>query len=165
MAEVTVNSGIENVTIGIEAVAHTHLINDVTDITATATELNILDGATITTTELNYVDGVTSAIQTQLSGKANVNHKHYEEGIQNISFTSGSSTGSVTFSETITPAPNVIASISGGASSTGKIYSVLIYNVISTGFNYQVFEMKNDSGTIKIETSNSTSVKLSWIAV
>jgi hypothetical protein len=37
---------------------------------ATATELNILDGATLSTTELNYVDGVTSAIQTQLDAKA-----------------------------------------------------------------------------------------------
>jgi hypothetical protein len=38
-------------------------------VTATAAELNILDGATLTTTELNYVDGVTSAIQTQLDAK------------------------------------------------------------------------------------------------
>lgn len=38
-------------------------------ITATASEINILDGATLTTTELNYVDGVTSAIQTQLDAK------------------------------------------------------------------------------------------------
>lgn len=39
-------------------------------LTSSASELNILDGATLTTTELNYVDGVTSAIQTQLDGKA-----------------------------------------------------------------------------------------------
>lgn len=39
-------------------------------VTATSTELNILDGATLTTTELNYVDGVTSDIQTQLDAKA-----------------------------------------------------------------------------------------------
>lgn len=39
-------------------------------ITATAAELNKMDGVTATTTELNYVDGVTSAIQTQLNGKA-----------------------------------------------------------------------------------------------
>jgi hypothetical protein len=36
---------------------------------ASATELNILDGATLTTEELNYVDGVTSNIQTQLNAK------------------------------------------------------------------------------------------------
>ena len=40
-------------------------------VTATATELNKLDGATISTTELNYVKGVTSAIQTQLNNKIN----------------------------------------------------------------------------------------------
>ena len=39
-------------------------------ITATATELNKLDGVTATTAELNYVDGVTSNIQTQLNAKA-----------------------------------------------------------------------------------------------
>ena len=40
-----------------------------TAVTATATELNVLDGITATTTELNYVDGVTSSIQTQLVAK------------------------------------------------------------------------------------------------
>ena len=45
-------------------------INEDVAVTATATELNILDGATLSTTELNYVDGVTSAIQTQLNAKA-----------------------------------------------------------------------------------------------
>ena len=38
-------------------------------ITATAAEINKLDGVTATTAELNYVDGVTSNIQTQLNGK------------------------------------------------------------------------------------------------
>lgn len=43
-------------------------------VTATAEEINKLDGLTATTTELNYVDGVTSNIQTQLSGKAPTSH-------------------------------------------------------------------------------------------
>ena len=38
-------------------------------ITATAAELNHLDGITATATELNYTDGVTSNIQTQLNAK------------------------------------------------------------------------------------------------
>lgn len=41
-----------------------------TDVTATATELNIMDGVTATTAELNYVDGVTSNVQTQIDTKA-----------------------------------------------------------------------------------------------
>ena len=38
-------------------------------VTATAAELNKLDGVTVTAKELNYVDGVTSNIQTQLNNK------------------------------------------------------------------------------------------------
>ncbi len=45
-------------------------LSDVIDVTASASEVNILDGATLTVTELNYVDGVTSNIQTQLDSKA-----------------------------------------------------------------------------------------------
>ena len=45
-------------------------------VTATAAELNKLDGVTATTAELNYVDGVTSNIQTQLDGKAASSHNH-----------------------------------------------------------------------------------------
>ena len=46
-------------------------VQDLSDlsITATASEINVLDGITASTTELNYTDGVTSAIQTQLNGK------------------------------------------------------------------------------------------------
>ena len=44
-------------------------LSKITDVTATAAEVNVLDGITATTTELNYVDGVTSAIQTQIDGK------------------------------------------------------------------------------------------------
>ena len=47
---------------GIETADLTKLHN----VTADANELNILDGATLTTTELNYVDGVTSSIQGQI---------------------------------------------------------------------------------------------------
>ena len=48
-------------------------LSKITDVTATASELNVLDGITATTTELNYVDGVTSAIQTQLNNKVAAN--------------------------------------------------------------------------------------------
>jgi microcystin-dependent protein len=45
-------------------------INENVNLTATSTELNVLDGITASTTELNYVDGVTSSIQTQIDTKA-----------------------------------------------------------------------------------------------
>lgn len=48
-------------------------LNKLHGVTADAAELNILDGATVTTEELNYLDGVTSAIQTQLDNKVTKN--------------------------------------------------------------------------------------------
>lgn len=48
-------------------------VNVLDGITASTAELNILDGVTATTTELNYVDGVTSAIQTQIDNKVTKN--------------------------------------------------------------------------------------------
>jgi hypothetical protein len=44
-------------------------LNILDGVTSTTAELNLLDGVSATTAELNYLDGVTSAIQTQLDGK------------------------------------------------------------------------------------------------
>jgi hypothetical protein len=51
--------------------SHDHVISEITDLTSTAAELNILDGVTATTAELNFVDGVTSGIQSQVDSKQN----------------------------------------------------------------------------------------------
>ena len=45
-------------------------LNIMDGVTATATELNIMDGVTATTAELNHVDGVTGNIQTALDSMA-----------------------------------------------------------------------------------------------
>ena len=70
-------------TLGITATAAE--LNIMDGVTATAAELNKLDGCTATVTELNYVDGVTSNIQTQLNGKVptsrTVNGKALSENI------------------------------------------------------------------------------------
>lgn len=58
---------------------------DISDVTASAAELNILDGATLDVTELNYVDGVTSSIQTQLDGKASLNGATFTGTVSGIS--------------------------------------------------------------------------------
>jgi hypothetical protein len=60
---------------------------DGVSVTATAAELNILDGLAATTTELNYVDGVTSGIQAQLDAK--------------LAKTGGTMTGNVDFGDGI----------------------------------------------------------------
>jgi len=55
-----------DVTLDVDLSAVTIPASQISDLTSTAAELNILDGVTATTTELNFVDGVTSDIQTQL---------------------------------------------------------------------------------------------------
>ena len=60
----TVQASFPNVT-GAMTATHTEL-NIMDGVTATTAEINLLDGVTATTTEINYIDGVTSAIQTQI---------------------------------------------------------------------------------------------------
>lgn len=67
ITDVTASASELNVLDGITA--STAELNILDGVTATAAEINVLDGITATTTELNYVDGVTSSIQTQLNGK------------------------------------------------------------------------------------------------
>ena len=78
---VTYDSGTS--TVGIDQTAIGITTSQISDLTATAAELNILDGVIATTaeinildgvtadaTEINYVEGVTSGIQSQLDDKA-----------------------------------------------------------------------------------------------
>ena len=50
--------------------ATTAELNILDGVTASATEINLIDGVTATTIEINYIDGVTSSIQTQMNTKA-----------------------------------------------------------------------------------------------
>jgi len=53
-------------------VATSLTVSQISDLTANATELNVLDGipGTLTATEIGYLDGVTSSVQTQLNAAA-----------------------------------------------------------------------------------------------
>ena len=64
--------------------ATTAELNILDGVTATASELNALDGITATATELNYTDGVTSAIQTQLDAKAASSHTHTKSDLTDV---------------------------------------------------------------------------------
>ena len=57
--------------VGAEWVDHTLVLANVTDVTATVAQVNVLATipSTLSGTELGYVDGVTSSIQTQLDAK------------------------------------------------------------------------------------------------
>jgi len=67
ISDLTATAAELNILDGVTATAAE--LNILDGATVTAAELNILDGATVSTTELNYVDGVTSNIQTQLDSK------------------------------------------------------------------------------------------------
>ena len=68
LAELGVTASAAELNIMDGVTATTAEINILDGVTATAAELNILDGVTATTAELNHVDGVTSNIQTQIDG-------------------------------------------------------------------------------------------------
>lgn len=75
-------------------------------ITATASELNVLDGITSTVTELNYCDGVTGNIQTQLnntvklSGNQTIDGNKTFEGVIRLTDPEASLTPSIYTDET-----------------------------------------------------------------
>ncbi len=54
-------SEVDTLLAGKSATGHTHTLANITDVTASAAELNILDGATVTTAELNILDGLTAS--------------------------------------------------------------------------------------------------------
>jgi hypothetical protein len=63
-------------------------LNILDGVTATTAEINKLDGVTATTTELNYVDGVTSAIQTQLDRRLElINETVLTSSASDVTFT------------------------------------------------------------------------------
>lgn len=128
-------------------------------ITASAAELNKLDGCTATTTELNYVDGVTSNIQTQLNNKAASSHSH-----SYLPLAGGTMTGNITL-RTIsgswiqgkTSAPI----IAGGASSTsGTAYYPIIMGKTDAGDVWNLGHGANDQvgfwGFYNERTSNGS---------
>ena len=67
---------VDNTADSAKSVKYATTSGNLTNLTATVTELNVLDGITATTAELNYTDGVTSNIQTQLNSKASSSHTH-----------------------------------------------------------------------------------------
>ena len=91
-------------------------VSQISDLTANATELNVLDGipAGLTATELGYVDGVTSAVQTQLN-TLTTNVATNATAISNVSVTAGSQTKTYGAGETstITLSGNVLSPVIG----------------------------------------------------
>ena len=94
-------------------------------ITATAAELNKLDGCTATVTELNYVDGVTSNIQTQLNGKAASSHTH-----SYLPLSGGTLTGTLN-SRAIVPTATNTYSLGTSSLKYSAAYATTFYGSLS----------------------------------
>ena len=118
-------------------------INVLDGVTATTAELNILDGVTATTAELNYVDGVTSAIQTQIDGKAATTTQ------DTAAWEAGTST-----TETIVSPAKVKAAVEALATGGGFSYNAVsgATQALDVG-SYNFF----DAGTLTADTTVSFS--------
>lgn len=104
----------------------------ITDVTASASEVNVLDGITASTTELNYVDGVTSSIQTQLNNKQALVSSATADDIAFLN-----SSGQVTDSgKSVTTSVAVSSSASDAKIPTEKAVRTAIDSAIIGGVHY-----------------------------
>lgn len=113
-------------------------------VTATAAELNLLDGVTATTAELNYTSGVTSAIQTQLDAKAPL--------------ASPTFTGTVDVSgATLTLADN---QISGDKVEGGTIAATTITDLTTSTVNIGLWDIKLSTNDLVFEYNGTAVFKI-----
>ena len=110
----TIKATVPNVTGAITA-SHSEL-NVLDGATVTTAGLNVLDGITATTAELNYTDGVTSSIQTQLDTKAPIASPTFTGTVAAPSVTTTTANiGTVDLGDwTITEASGVLKFATGG---------------------------------------------------
>ena len=119
-------------------------------ITATAEEINKLDGMTASKTELNYLDGVTSSIQTQLNNRVTLNTTQTISGLK-------------TFAR---DAASVLYVENTAATSTSK-YSAIVFQragsnigIIAAGFDTNYLYRANPAFSTMytiLDTGNYTS--------
>lgn len=105
---------------------------DITGLTATSAELNVLDGILPTTTELNFVDGVTSSIQTQINGKANSTHTHVIGDITGVT----ASVTELNYSSGVTSSIQTQINGKAASSHTHTLSNISDVSATSTEVNY-----------------------------
>ena len=86
--------------------SHKHTVSNISDLTATASEINIMDGVTATTAEINYLDGVTSSIQSQLDTITSNLTSHSGNTTSHVTSTERTNWGSAYTHSTSTHAPS-----------------------------------------------------------
>lgn len=146
----TINTALDTIVDGVNGTSGTiapdlsTLTINGTDVTATAAELNILDGVTATAAELNYTDGVTSNIQTQLDNRVTSNADDALTG----GYTATADDDGTKSSGTYTPDPaggNLKRIVNGGAFTLAAPTAAGDYTII--------IQMTNNSSAGAITTS------------
>ena len=123
-------------------------LNIMDGVTATKDELNIMDGVTATTAELNHTDGVTSNIQTQLDDK----HSAVGQGLQEDDATT------VAMKNSWMSTSSAIFSISGTSFTNSRSYPVFIVGRSNAGggsFTFTVTNGGGGSGTVAQQDGDS----------
>lgn|SRR3990167_2222184 len=128
---------------------HKHtLANGASDVTSSATEVNVLDGipATLTATELGYVDGVTSAIQTQIDTKASLVSPSFTT--PDLGVATATSINKVTITAPASSA--TLTLVTGSSLITSGAYAITLTSTGTTNITLPT------SGTIITDTSTVT---------
>ena len=169
----------------VDAQEHTPEVADISDLTATAAELNTLDGfdgdvddlkyakdlqdTGVTATEFDYLDGVTSNIQTQLDGKQ-ASGTYYTNNA-NLAFWTddadrnfGNAGNTVTAKGSITVEENLV--VEGDLTITGDIdsYNVTVLDVADKTIRLNAGQTGTPGldAEIVAERGDSTDAKLYW---
>lgn len=156
--------------------SHNHTIANIDNLQTTLNnKIETLSdlGITATATELNYVDGVTSNIQTQLNGKASSSHKHYgTDGVMEIGqfldFHIGDSTADYDqrisafengFTMTGTLESQFRGNLTGNASSATKLQTartITLGGDLSGSVSFDGSSNVTLTGTVKDDSHNHT---------
>lgn len=125
-------------------------------VTATAAELNTLDGITATVTELNYCDGVTSNIQTQLNGKAATSHGTHVSYSTTAPLVAGTasvgSAATVSRSDHVHPAQTTVSGNAGSATqlATARTIQTNLGSTSAASFNGTANVTPGVTGTLPV---------------
>lgn len=127
--------------------------------TADSAVQNLSDlGVSATATELNYVDGVTSAIQTQLDDKAETSHTHPAADLSDVTATAAelnysSGVTSAIQTQIDTKADSASPSITG-TTSVAQSAVVNLYNTADQSVNYERLQLYWSGDVFYIRTGS-----------
>lgn len=126
--------------IGAAASSHTHTVANISDLTATVTELN-------------YMDGVTSNVQTQLDGKAASGHSHSDASTSAAGFMSAAD--KTKLNGIATGANKTVTDSSLSTSSTNPIQN----KAITTALNTATSAISANTSSISANTSSISALQ------